>query len=500
MKPGFSAVRSSSAILVAARGFGGLSLGLRTPRAPRYHGRVREADTGEGCEGWRALRLLACAWLTSVGCTPAASAPEPPPVLVFAVDGFDWEVIEPLMAAGRMPTLERLAARGVSGELKTMRPSSSPRLWTTLATGRLPEEHGILDFTKDDPAGGKELFVVSSDRKVKAYWDILSERGVSSTTLGWWVTYPVDPVDGVMIAQTNTLGAGMQKGSLVAGRTGQVWPPDDEEWVLATLERQDAALEGLMLELMGERREGLTPKQTRRWKQCGWALRADSTYVAVLQELLARGRRTRVTALYFGGTDVIGHRFWAAHDPAAFGLDEASPEVSAFGHVLSAYYEYVDRAMGEVLALFPAETSVLVVSDHGMTGLELEQLGDPPDFDKHTGNHHGKLVHGAFIAAGHGIRRAQAGEPRGPGNYLGHITDFCPTLLALVDVPLGGRMAGKPLETVLDAAFLAAHPVGRVETYDDPAWVAARRSDVVDQSEERREQLENLGYLGDDED
>ncbi len=125
-------------------------------------------------------------------CTPAPTeSREPTPVLVFAIDGFEWSVILPLLRAGEMPHLAALMERGTFGELKTLVPTKSPRLWTTIATGKPPAEHGILDFVKEqeDPSLPEQHYT-SYDRRTKAFWNILSEAGVTNDTIGWWVTYP----------------------------------------------------------------------------------------------------------------------------------------------------------------------------------------------------------------------------------------------------------------------------------------------------------------------
>ncbi len=39
---------------------------------------------------------------------------------------------------------------GTYGQLGTMEPNQSPHLWTTIATGKPPAEHGIIGFVKED--------------------------------------------------------------------------------------------------------------------------------------------------------------------------------------------------------------------------------------------------------------------------------------------------------------------------------------------------------------
>jgi len=426
------------------------------------------------------------------------------PILVFGIDGLEWDVLLPLAREGKLPNITALAARGRAGVLKPLRPTLSPRLWNTIATGKLPHEHGIEGFTRKG-AGGIELQYTSLDRKVKAFWNILTDHGVSCDVIGWWNTFPAERVHGLMVAQTNTPGKsrGIEKGRLLEGVAEQVWPRHEEARVLAARAASERGIEELEAEVFGDFFLELDGAKRRRWEQCDWAFRADHTYVTVLQERVARRAPSQVTAIYLGGTDVVGHRFWAAYRPADFGLDPAGEEACTFGHVVDAYHVYVDAVIGRILARFPPETTVLVVADHGMAGMpELLAAGiDEEDAESFTGGHM-REEPGVFLAAGTGIRAEPldlAAAARADFRELGALQDFCPTLLALASVPYGADMFGRPLEDVLDPAFLARHPIEHVETHDDAAWRASRevRLDLAEDPERQRQLIE-LGYAGDD--
>lgn len=66
---------------------------------------------------------------------------------------------------------------------------------------------------------------------------------------------------------------------------------------------------------------------------------------------------------YFSSVDTNGHMFWRAFDTKYPGYD---PETAAkYGSVLEDYYAEMDRILGEILRRAGAQTTVLVLSDHG---------------------------------------------------------------------------------------------------------------------------------------
>ena len=74
-------------------------------------------------------------------------------LLLVGWDAADWELIHPLLDAGRMPNLKRVVESGVMGNLMTLQPILSPILWTSIATGKRAYHHGITGFVEPTPDG-----------------------------------------------------------------------------------------------------------------------------------------------------------------------------------------------------------------------------------------------------------------------------------------------------------------------------------------------------------
>ncbi|HYW68059.1 MAG TPA: alkaline phosphatase family protein, partial [bacterium] len=166
--------------------------------------------TAERTRGRRALYSVAAlaaalfltVALTLSGCSseepPAASGPR---LILFGIDAANWNVLTPMMQAGELPAMTALVNRGSFGVLKTGVPIQSPQMWTSIATGVVPEKHGITRFTAEIPGTDREVPVTSNMRKVKAFWNILSDADVSEGVVGWWPSWPAEEVNGFMIAQ-----------------------------------------------------------------------------------------------------------------------------------------------------------------------------------------------------------------------------------------------------------------------------------------------------------
>jgi hypothetical protein len=73
-------------------------------------------------------------------------------VLVLGLDGLEPRLVEPVLAAGRLPALARLRASGGYARVATTSPAQTPVAWSTFATGVNPGGHGIFDFLRRDPA------------------------------------------------------------------------------------------------------------------------------------------------------------------------------------------------------------------------------------------------------------------------------------------------------------------------------------------------------------
>src|SRR5256886_16331247 len=93
--------------------------------------------------GMRYLLVLAALASFALGC---GANPSTERIVVLGLDGVDPRIVDLLMAEGKMPNFARLRQEGAYGRLLSSEPMLSPILWTTIATGKPPQEHGIGPF------------------------------------------------------------------------------------------------------------------------------------------------------------------------------------------------------------------------------------------------------------------------------------------------------------------------------------------------------------------
>ncbi|MEW6744245.1 MAG: alkaline phosphatase family protein, partial [Planctomycetota bacterium] len=147
--------------------------------------------------GLPALVFILCA--TAVVLWLIRKEPSRPRVLLLGLDGAEWDIIDPLIEQGKLPNLARLKKEGVFGKLRSFEPILSPIIWTSIATGKTPEKHGIGWFMVQSEKTGQRLPVTSKVRRCKAFWIIVSDNDISTGLLGWWATYPAERVKGFIL-------------------------------------------------------------------------------------------------------------------------------------------------------------------------------------------------------------------------------------------------------------------------------------------------------------
>ena len=428
------------------------------------------------------MRLLLLPLLLLVACAPAE--PEQPPgrVLVVGLDGASLQLARLMMKSGRLPNLSRIAKEGSSGRLTSDYPLLSPRVWTTIATGKTPEKHGIDDWVYRDDQGRAHVYE-SIDRKGAALWNIASEAGLRVATVNWLMTYPPEVVNGVVVTDHalpkegdrrrsfgNRMAQAKWKRDLDSEGTTDspvIFPPEWHERLWPTVGttapfgapdpcEPDESLKGV----------AIVPELAFF---CSVDQRATKIAMQLQREL-----DPDLLMVLLSGVDRISHSLWGTLRPeTAAGLDEEKRLAGV--RFLTNYYVLADQLVGRLLEHYGPNDLILVVSDHGFEwkpGMGIHPWG---------GTHKSeKALHGIVFARGPGV-------PVGRPTPELSINDITPSILAWLGLPVARDMDGQP------ASFLE-RPIQYVASYDSIEIERIGKTGSEAEPEILR-QLEALGYI-----
>jgi predicted AlkP superfamily phosphohydrolase/phosphomutase len=121
-------------------------------------------------------------------------------VLVIGLDGVPFGLVRDWAAAGHMPVLKRLIDSGVAGELRSTMPPTSGPAWSSFATGKNPGKTGIYDFLYRKPGTYAFPPVNAAMRSGRSLWSLLGEQNRRVAVVNIPISYPVEPVNGVLIS------------------------------------------------------------------------------------------------------------------------------------------------------------------------------------------------------------------------------------------------------------------------------------------------------------
>ncbi|MHC4945157.1 MAG: alkaline phosphatase family protein, partial [Planctomycetota bacterium] len=310
-------------------------------------------------------------------------------LVLIGIDGLEPKLLDKYLKKGKMPVLEKLIENGAQSLIKCVAGMTSPVVWTTVATGVMPEVHGITGFTVDD------LPVTSTIRRVPAFWNMLEQCKINAATVGWQVSWPAEKDSGIIVSDRAYWGKFEDKtfpaDAIDLARYRRKYFTDLDDLAKFTnfpfdpdyesLDRDDP---GYAVNFLIERR--LMDVYVR-----------DTMYTEIAMEVVEK-HNPEVLAVYFHGVDYTGHGFWKWYQPkpfikAGWTIPEEEPDLLA--DVIPLYYEYTDTIIGRILDYVGGEPLVILLSDHGfgprtklsdpVTGEKKNQPANLGDFI--TGNH-----------------------------------------------------------------------------------------------------------------
>lgn len=401
-------------------------------------------------------------------------------VLVLGWDAADWKIINPLLDAGLMPSLESLINKGVMGDIATLDPVLSPILWTSIATGKTGDKHGILNFVEPIPEQMELRPVTSTGRKCKALWNILSQNNLKSNIVGWWPSNPVEPINGAMVSNF------YQK---ITSEKTEDWKLPEGTVFPERLKEIIAEYRIHPVELTAEHLLPFVPKAklidqendknltiiAKNIAECA------STHAAATW--LMENEPWDLTAVYFDTIDHLSHGFMKFHPPQMAGISDE--KFNLYKDVVNGIYRFHDMMLERYIKLAGEDATIIILSDHGFHSDHLRPKRLPTEPMAPALEHR---QFGMFCISGPNIIKDER-------IYGATLLDITPTILTLFGLPVGKDMDGKVLTQVFDKKILPDY----IETWETVEGDSGNHPEELQQdplaAQEALKQLIELGYV-----
>jgi len=248
---------------------------------------------------------------------------------------------EPSLVLGRfrdqLPTLSALADAGAYGRLESVVPPITVPAWSCMMSSRTPGDLGIYGFRNRADHSYDGLFIANGSAvKEPRLWDIVGRRGLRSIVLGVPGTFPVRPLNGLMVSCFLTPSTQSQ----------YTFPP---------------ALRNEVSDVVGEYLFDCTEFRTEDKDDLLRQIYEMTDKRFALADHFLSTKPWELFAMVEMGTDRIHHGFWKDMDPA----HRKHVPGGAYEQAILDYHVHVDGLVANLLRHADDETAVLIVSDHG---------------------------------------------------------------------------------------------------------------------------------------
>jgi len=430
--------------------------------------------------------------LITVSCLSLLVCGSPPKekvkVVILGFDGAGWPTIDPLIAAGKLPFIKQLKKESAWADFQTVKPTKSSVVWTSIATGKSMDKHGILDFAYLKKNNLQVPFS-NSEKRVPSLWQMLDRFGLRSVVINWFVSDPPDHIHGVVVSDRFRRMI-LKKPEFIDSYADSVYPPMYFYRLKKVIRRNyEETLQRIGVPDFRELFQKVHPGKD--FKNNFLLLNSRSfvmqdALIEDVSEYLFHAEKADLYISYFRLPDIVQHfvlhLFPDDYLRQAFGGDgrhapavEQQPEIMAR---IAAAMEPVYRSMERILAKYMQDPKFkdayfLVMSDHGFSLFSrgYDHYNLPDDMPAPPGI---LLVKGPAVRPGKIVRAG--------------VFDITPTVLYLFGLPLDKTMDGQPLRDI----FKLDRKLRYTSYVLDKNKKSLRNQDA---DREVIEELKTLGYI-----
>jgi len=238
----------------------------------------------------------------------------------------------------RLPNFRRLVENGAYGNLESTIPAITVPAWMAMMSSKNPGKLGFYGFRNRANHTYDEMDYANS-RKMRepVVWDLLGRAGRKVAVIGVPQTYPVKPVNGILVSSFLTPDI----------QSKYTHPDSLKEEIAEVVDEYILDIRNFRTDDKDYLLEQVYEMTEKRFKVVRHFVQEKPWDFFMMVEM---------------GIDRIHHGFWRYHDEE-HRLYEPGHK---YENAILEYYEYIDREIGTVLDLLDDDVTVMVVSDHGI--------------------------------------------------------------------------------------------------------------------------------------
>jgi hypothetical protein len=284
-------------------------------------------------------------------------------VILVEINEVTWDLIDPLIEKGLLPTFARLKREGTWAAPMSvdLPPQLDPWItWTTVYTGRRQKDHNVF-FLQQPP----------ESIKAKRIWEVCAEAGLGVGVYGSLCSWPPKKVKGFYVPDTFAPDTATYPDSLQAIQqlnltyTRSVRLPSDQDDLrfkmklgakLLKLGLSAGTLSRIARQLARERQH-----PALRWQRVALQPIVNYDFFSSLY------RRYRPDFASFHTNHVAHymHTYWKAMQPDLFPQRTSDEEIKEYGNAIEYGYRTADALLKRMMQLLDDQTILVVASSMG---------------------------------------------------------------------------------------------------------------------------------------
>ena len=273
--------------------------------------------------------------------------------LILSLDGATWDVLDPMVSDGYLPTIKELQEGGSVGQLDSVCPPITAAAWTSFQTGVDPAHHGVFTFSHITDNGRTATTVDATTTGRPTLWDYLDAEGLNTLSVNLPGTYPTDTFPGTAIA-------GLMAPSI-----------DDQKTV--SVERIRSIINEIRpdYDIFRNPRNEFNPHEEPQ--SFVSALTDNVRARETIGDALLTREAWDVAMIHIQATDVLQHPLWKHLDP-----DHPAHESDLYEDVVR-FYQAVDNTLATLLSTARDQggsLDIYLISDHGFQPLHQKVYAD----------------------------------------------------------------------------------------------------------------------------